>query len=307
MTFDIAPASAERPQWQKLTLEAGVTTPIELQLLPGCILRGRVTDQDTGKPIAGARIGEGWTMDKYVETDADGRYEMRGYGSYGYGEVRVTAPDYGPQLRRLPKQADGVTADFALQRGCEVTGRTVDAAGKPVAGAYVAAVGFSGDGTFDWSGSTTDADGRYRLRGLRHEVEHALIARADGFASLVGDLPSLRPEPTALPDVTLRPARYVSGVVVDAEGKPVAGVQVWLRGNNADRAQLLGGADGGDTHGADYCIAVREMKTDSLGRIHFADVAPGSYQLLQRDGQSEQLRAVEVLAERDPEPTRLER
>lgn len=308
MTFDIAPATAMHPEWLKLTLEAGVTTPIELVLDPGCVLSGRVVDRGSGKPIAGARVGEGWTMKKFAVTDADGRYEMRGYGASGYGEVRVTAETFGAQLRQLKPADQGVTADFALDPGCEVTGRVLDAAGKPVAGVYLAAVGggfgSSDNETHDWCSGRTDADGCYRLQGLRLAVAHALMVRAEGAATLVGDMPPLRPGPNRLPDVALRTARYVSGVVVNLSGEPVAGVGVTLRGNNADRATLLGCQQVIDSHAGDYCIAVREMRSDSLGRIHFADVPAGSYKL-SLDGDRSTI-AIEVSADHDPAPVRLE-
>jgi protocatechuate 3,4-dioxygenase beta subunit len=310
MTFDISPASARRPEWTKVELTAGATTPLEFALEPGCILRGRVTDVTTSKPIAGARIGEGWTMDKFVVSDADGRYEMRGYGSPGYGEVRVTADGYGPSQWRVDPRAEPIERDFALAPGCEVSGRIVDPSGKPVVGAYVAAVGgdfTGGDVTHDWSSARTDAEGRYRLRGLRATVPHTLLVRADGWATLVGDMAAVGPMPLQLPDVTMRTPRYVSGVVVDGDGKPVVGLDVSLSGANADRAQLLGTAKGpGCSAEGDYCIAARTMRTDSLGRIHFADLPAGSYGLdLGREGR--QSAQIDVVADRDPEPLRLQR
>ena len=308
-TFDIAPASAQRPDWQRITLEAGVATPLEFTLEPGCVLRGRVVDA-AGKPIAGARVGEGWVMDKFVKTDADGRYEMRGYGAPGYGEVRVTAPGHGPQRRLVKKNEAGVTEDITLEAGCEVMGRVLDARGRPAAGVYVAAVGggFSGQDTHDWCSDRTDADGRYRLRGLRSSVAHSVIVHAEGAAALVGDLPpdGLGPTPLHLPDVALRTARYVSGTVVDADGRPLAHVAVSLRGCNADRASLLGSRQPVANQNADYCIAARGMSTDSLGRIHFADVPAGQYVLtVGQNGASGQ--TVVVAADKDPDPVRIQR
>jgi hypothetical protein len=310
LTLDIAPATARRPEWHKLTLVAGETTPVELSLAAGCVLSGRVTDATTRKPLVGARIGEGWTMDKFVVTDADGRYEMRGYGGEGYGEARVTAEGYGPQLRRLKSAAGGLTADFALEPACEVTGRIVDAAGKPVVHAYVAAVGGefgSGDGdTHDWCSAHTDASGRYRLRGVRRAIDHSLLVHAEGTALLIGDMQHLT-GPLQLPDVVTRAARYVSGVVVDADGAPQVGIDVRLRGTNADRNTLLGagaGADAGCT-GADYLIASRSMKTDSRGRIHFANVAAGTYQLEIGGRDTQEAQTIEVAADKDPEPLRV--
>jgi protocatechuate 3,4-dioxygenase beta subunit len=307
-TFDIAPAAVQRPDWVRISLEAGVTTPIELTLDPGCVLRGRVVDA-AGKPVAGARVGEGWEMKKFVETDADGRYEMHGYGAPGYGEVRVTGPGCGPQLRRVENNSAGVTEDFTLEPVCEVVGRILDARGRPAAGVYVAAVGggFSGTDTHDWCSDRTDAEGRYRLRGLRSRIAHSVIVRAEGAAALVGDLPPVGPTPLQLPDVTLRTARYVSGTVVDADGRPLAHVPVSLRGCNADRATLLGSRQPVANQAADYCIAERRMSTDSHGRIHFADVPVGEYMLTVGRGIGDSTLTVVVAADRDPDPIQVQR
>jgi protocatechuate 3,4-dioxygenase beta subunit len=224
--------------------------------------------------------------------------------------VRVTADGYGPSQWRVDPRAEPIERDFALAPGCEVSGRIVDPSGKPVVGAYVAAVGgdfTGGDVTHDWSSARTDAEGRYRLRGLRATVPHTLLVRADGWATLVGDMAAVGPMPLQLPDVTMRTPRYVSGVVVDGDGKPVVGLDVSLSGANADRAQLLGTAKGpGCSAEGDYCIAARTMRTDSLGRIHFADLPAGSYGLdLGREGR--QSAQIDVVADRDPEPLRLQR
>jgi protocatechuate 3,4-dioxygenase beta subunit len=312
MTVEIAPDSARRPDWQKLTLEAGVATPLDLMLDPGCALSGRITDKQTGRPIANACIGEGWTMDKHVTTGADGRYEMRGYGAPGYGAVRVTATGYGPQFRRVAAKAEGAAADFQLETATEATGRIVNAAGKPVARAYVAAVGgtfaMSDDQTHDWCSAETDAEGRYRLQDLRANVAHVLMIRAEGFATIVGEMPDLGPTPLQLNDVVMRPCRYVSGVVVDSAGKPLPGIPLSLHGTNSDRARLLAEKSKANISDADYYIAERKAKTDSLGRIHFADVPPGTYELTVGDRRSQQPSiSITVVAGKDPEPFRIER
>lgn len=308
LLLDIAPAVAQRPEWRTVELEAGVTTPVEFVLEPGCTLRGRVTDKATGQPIAGARIGEGWTMDKFVESDADGRYEMAGYGAPGYGNVRVTAAGYGPQLRLVKRDDAGVPADFALEPGFEVRGRITDATGKPVAGAYVAAVGggFSSSSgtTHDWSSATTGPDGTYLLRGLRLQHAHGLLVRFDGAATLVFDLPEPTHGTLALPDIALRTARYVTGLVETPDGAPRPGVTVALNGCNSDRPTKLGASRHDPS--ADYCIAVRSMRTDSLGRIHFADVPPGTYVLRVEAPGADGTVTIEVPEGRDPDPVRIQ-
>ena len=85
------------PEWLERTLAPGDTWTIDVALDPGVELSGTVTDAITGKPIAGARIGEGWTLVKGVTSAADGRYVMRGYGEAGQPQkidLCCTAPGY---------------------------------------------------------------------------------------------------------------------------------------------------------------------------------------------------------------------
>jgi protocatechuate 3,4-dioxygenase beta subunit len=310
MTFDVVPATARRPEWRAVELAAGKTETLQFVVAAGNELRGRITDAISGAPLPGARLGEGWTMGRCSVADADGRYSLPGYGGAGYGEVRVTAPGYVPQRRSIKPGHDEPALDFELVRGGEIEGRVVDPAGKPLAGVYVAAVGgiFVGDGgeTFDWVGATTGADGAFRLVGMRTDAAHGILMRAPGYAPLVGDRPAFGADRMlVLRTVAMRPGRYVGGVVVDADGTPVAGVEVTLAGANVDRAELFG--PGTAANQADYYIARRGMRTDSRGRLHFADVPPGRYALSCVFGNGS-METVEVtVGDRDPEPLRIAR
>ena len=50
----------------------------KLILRPARVLRGRVTDAATGGPVAGARVGMNWTLERAVTTKDDGSYELPG-------------------------------------------------------------------------------------------------------------------------------------------------------------------------------------------------------------------------------------
>lgn len=299
-TVDIAPALAMRPEWQRVLLIAGETTRLELTLQPGITVRGRVTEAGTGKPIAGARVGEGWTQDKFVRTDADGRYEMCGFGSPGYGDLHVRIDGYCPGSVQLKADAE-LVSNFELAPARAFTGRILGRDGAPAIGVYVAAVG-GRDDVFDWSSAVTDAEGRYRLPTVSPGTAHTLFVRTADGATLLADLPVLTDADRNLPDVALRSGQYVGGTVTDDDGRPVAGVEVSLTGCNPDRATLLGLQGVAADRGRDYCIAQREMRSDSLGRIHFANVMPGAYQLTWTSGNARASTAIEVKAGADPEP-----
>lgn len=299
-TLDIAPTLAMRPEWQKAVLVAGEITPLEFTLRSGVMVRGRVTDATTGKPIAGAKVGEGWTQDKFVMTDADGRYEMQGYGSPGYGELHVRIDGYCPSSVDLKISANA-TRDFALTPARAFTGRILGRDGAPAAGVYVAAVG-EGLGTFDWSSAITDAEGRYRLPTVSPGTAHTLFVRTVDGTTLLADLPLMADADRTLPDVQLRAGQYVSGTLTDGDGKPVAGIEVTLAGSNPDRGTLLGIDGVSADRGRDYCIAQREMRSDSLGRVHFANVQPGAYQISWSSARERESTTIQVKAGVDPSP-----
>jgi hypothetical protein len=68
----------------------------------------------------------------------------------------------------------------------------------------------------------------------------------------------------------------VTGTIADEHGRPIAGAPVTLAGTNSDRARF-GGAGGHERGG--FYVNRRGTRTDSLGRFHLRDVAPGHYKL----------------------------
>src|SRR5262249_12394814 len=105
---------------------------------------GTVRDKRTGKPLAGILVGRSYEGEGREHltgtTDARGRYRPVG------GPKRATDPGSAGGKPGLPyfdvtqrsvrdtPGLDPVTADFELERGVEVSGRLLDAAGKPVPG-----------------------------------------------------------------------------------------------------------------------------------------------------------------------------
>jgi RNA polymerase sigma factor (sigma-70 family) len=100
---------------------------------------GTVRDKRTGKPVAGITLMGGYTT---ATTDSRGRYRLVGgakrerYDLFLSAEGKRGLP-YFPVLKRDIRDTQGlepVTADFELEPGLEVSGRLLDAGGKPVPG-----------------------------------------------------------------------------------------------------------------------------------------------------------------------------
>jgi hypothetical protein len=78
----IATAPDLRPAHAEVEVQRGDDVNVTLQLGDVVIVRGQVTDHDTGKPIAGARVRARVRLSRkggygVARTDADGRYELR--------------------------------------------------------------------------------------------------------------------------------------------------------------------------------------------------------------------------------------
>ncbi len=285
MTLEVHPEGAADPEWRAVQLVAGEVTELEIACAPGHTLRGTVTDAETGHPIAGAEVGQGWTYDKPVLTDAAGRYVFEHYRIEGIWEIAARAHGYGQIRRPIESSAEGLVVDFALRRGSRIVGRVVDPAGAPVAGVYVAAVG-SELGPLpqsDWRSAGTRSDGTFEITAVNRDLRHVLSLFHDAWAAAVYDLPADEREHELVDvgTIALEPQSLLRGAVVHADGEPVTQCRVELHGTNADRARL-GGAPIEDALGPYHYVALREARVDHLGRFSFANLGAGSYEIVVR-------------------------
>ncbi len=122
-------------------------------------------------------------------------------------------------------------------RAAAVTGRVLDSAGSPVAGAKVVWEAYRSDeetlvdetlGTTSAPiGETvTDAEGRFKVALEKPGVEVALRVLPGALPGVLLGGPYDSTEDAALGDVLLAAAEKVSGRVTDEAGKPVAGAKV---------------------------------------------------------------------------------
>ncbi len=243
-------------------------------------VRGQVTDP-AGRPVAGARVelGRDSAADLLftATTGADGRYEfeqvvpMNGNAA-GY-RLQVSKEGWVTTAQTAPADDNGifrveagrtVVADVTLHStGGPLSGQVLDPTGSPVAGVTVvlhevgkgevARVATGVGGTYQFARVGGDAGARFRL-----------VAEAPGY--LKSDLAAgtdLPLDPVPLPtaaagaayDLKLVPAgASVTGQVLGAGGRPVAGATVTARG-------ALG--------------QTWQTETNSGGTYQFTDLIPG--------------------------------
>jgi len=221
----------------------GAPVPVgELGVMPGLVPPLPVDDVDPS-PGAGPTVGAG-ASGSILETDEDGRFELPGVPP---GELRVVAyaeghaPGESAAFTLSPGgRSDGVSVEL-LPAG-ELTGRVLDAAGFPVAGAPV-----TGRSELDRRvhRTVTDDDGTFGLRGLA------------GLVFLDVAPPG---RPTHRERVTLPPGRSVDvelrlvgassrfrGRFLDDRGFPIPGVAVTLASSRPEgrfRRHAVSGGDG---------------------------------------------------------------
>ncbi len=192
--------------------------------LPESFVDGAVVDEETGGPIAGARISvamepQGLGSASAI-SGADGKFQIR----LDSGEYRVSAEAEGYQRRssRVWIPPGGLTdLSLTLSRTTALTGRVIDADGRGVGGLRVMAWPVSGDPRVLPRFAKTLPDGSFRLQ--LGPLAHSLFVQADGRFAVV---PEVSPGPEELV-LTLRPGGRLVVRVDEADGAPVAGA--WVR------------------------------------------------------------------------------
>ncbi len=204
--------------------------------LPGAV-PGTATDE-AGKPLEGVQVvvvREKPPGTWKATSDAKGRYFVKGVPP-GPATVTVRARGRVPVHQDVTVLAGGsATVDAKLEPGVRFAGKVTDLRAQPIVGARVLAYRSSDDdgpfGSFTWWGiggsGRSDAAGAFEVDGLAPGSRYKL--RVTHPHHLLVDLPGLPAEPGGgheTLDVTLEDAAWITGVVVDALGKPVAGARV---------------------------------------------------------------------------------
>jgi hypothetical protein len=266
-----ATADGHEPAGITQELRAGETAKLDLKLAAGGrTLSGVVTDA-SGGPIGGARI-DAAKLDRSVRasnavattiTGADGKYKL----TVAEGQLLVAAsePSYSTQSRYIDVGATGATADFQLVPGGVIEGIVRDERSRePVASILVEAERDT-PAMFGESSRrrvTTNADGRFRLAGLRPGA-YSLTAKGAKLAAKGPTLVGLGvAEQVTDVEILVGTAPAIRGVVVDEAGAPAADVEI-----------------------ATFGPEDIEGKSNAKGEFVIEGVPPGRYALFGRNDQ----------------------
>ena len=232
---------------------------LRIRIRGGGALRGRVTDRETGLPIADFHMtiagpqGSARTRAKRFQSE-DGVFV---WDALPPGRFAATVAVDGYQLHTVPElhlPQDGADVDLpiAMNPGTVVRGRVVDAAtGLPVAGALITAregawvsyqplAPIDANKPFGIASTKTDAEGGFVLRQLPLEAVTVRV-RATGYLSATA---VAQPNET-LAAIELSAGATLRGWLVDREGMATDGVVVLWYPLSAERRTTAATAEGG--------------------------------------------------------------
>jgi hypothetical protein len=238
--------------------DSGPIEPLTIKLSRGLVVRGRVSGPD-GKPAAGASIraqnSEVPFITRWAVTDAEGRFEVSGLLPL-VGTLVTALTDGGTGFAQIAAQPEQpwdqtrfVDLPLSLHAGVTLTGRVLFE-GRGRAGVRLKVTRTIGENKNSYHALgeyVTGADGRYRIGGFDPGDHYQLnIVDAEGLAApeweyqggYIHSIPQGESE-VVLPDAILvRSGQSLRGIVVDPQGKPVAGISVSARlldGNSLSR------------------------------------------------------------------------
>lgn len=226
---------------------------------------------------------------------AEGEYEAqarrRGFARTKTPAIRVEGPDSGHDL-----------GEIVLERGLPVQGTVHDSLGQPVEGVEVSVTEgggmmfmMGGDGGGKAPDAVTDPTGWFVVEDRGEGEAFTLSFRRSGYVDeSVKGIEVPRTEPV---DVVLDPASDIAGVVLSAEGEPVAGASVTLT-----RQQTV--EMGGNVM---MTLMSEDETADAEGRFRFEDQPPGKFSLaaVASGFREEKLEHLEVEAGEDLEGVEL--
>ena len=260
-------------------IEPGVAAdPVRIVLTRGRQAWGKVVDTDGG-PVAGAEVKLRWPADTQrfllrdrldatepTATDERGEFSFPAVSAGEY-EVLLSHAEYvrhgSPRAEVPGGEGDIDLGVFTLVAGAKIHGLVTNPEGEPVAGATIRARNYGSMDRDQERTATSDTDGVFRLSGLPHELI-VLRVRADGYTTFV--LRGARPGTEEPILIELKTGALLTGRVVDAAGRPVAGASVLLE---PDEQTLMRGVDARDLF----------KRADGDGRFRFEHVGPGTWSL----------------------------
>lgn len=260
---------------------------VTLDLDPSLEITGKVLFGD-GKPAAGAIVMAQkddpnnknqnygwWGGGAQGIAGADGAFRIRGLSPGGW-KLQAQAPwDGSVNFKNvLTEPVTAGTTDYKLvvQAGGKISGKVVDPQKKPVGGSWVNAnpTTPSQNGGNEWHAARTKDDGTFELTSLGdspYSVTASPPQFGDGANLLTGTAANVAPG-TADVQIVLEAGLSLEGVIVDAQGKPLADAALYIQPKP-------------DPQGRQPTVNGNRQQTqsDADGKFRFDGLGPGKYMI----------------------------
>jgi len=281
---------ANKQDWSQAQTQAtvtdGQTTQVTIELGEPSKVAGIVRDA-SGASVAGVSVGvfPNYGNDRTgTKTDANGHYEVTWQKPSWAGSQNQTyyllARDLERKLAAVQDMDETATnLDVTLKPAMSVSGRLQDTKGKPVtnAMAYIMLhkenVGF----TISRQRIPSDEQGRIRAEVLPMGERYSLYVSASGYGNAQQEMDAADPKADHydFPPLVLKIAdRKLAGRVLGADGKPVAGIEVYMRGEGQPNNNAITDADGRFAFDA-VCEGAVTVSANSKGASGQADAMGG--------------------------------
>jgi hypothetical protein len=221
----------------------GKVTKLDIQLDRNPAVSGIVSDKN-GQPAAAVAVASKPVCEQAVRTNADGQFEVSWRRRNSIRNKFLLAQDTQRNLACLVELKDeSQPVNITLEPAFTLEGQVTDHSGKGIASAVVQ-LRASLPGWITNAGEQvfTDFKGFYRINAVpmsQPNFSYRIEAKAKGYGPLTvrnisfGDEVSKRVE---IDTIVLPTANQsISGVVVDSEDKPAAGVPIFLAGPSGSR------------------------------------------------------------------------
>ena len=192
-------------------------------------ITGQMLDTN-GNPVGGVKVRIKGSRIGQTTTDAAGNYSFVKLLSGGNYRVEPTPPTgyaFKPTSRNFYRLLENKVGNFTAIPSYKISGRVLDAAGNPIAGAAVSLNGLSPALVY------TDSTGRYSFPNLRADGNYTVYVTKQHYSftphsRVFYGLPSDQEV-----NFTGNLVKYsLSGKVLDVNGMPMAGVTVNLGGSS---------------------------------------------------------------------------
>ena len=243
---DVYASSSSRGYFKNMepmTAEKGKITRQEIRLIRNPHVSGIVHDPN-GQPAVGAVVASKPVCIQSVRTGADGRFEVSWRSRSSIRKKFILAQDAQNNLAGLVELKDEAEPiDIRLGPAFKLKGQVADPNVKPIDNAAVKLhASLPGWITNVGERVLTDANGFYQISAVpppQSDFTYSIEIEATNYGPERTGQISFDDNPARLVEIdttVLKPAdRSVSGIVVDSEDKPAAGIRIYVNGPRGSR------------------------------------------------------------------------